>query len=609
MKAIAFYVKKLIAFEGPALGRQLAGMVTVSLLGGAGTFLLLPMIGLSGLAATTNVPLLTPLVETLAAFPLAASLAAALCAYAAVMLAQYALQRRVAVRGAKLMNAFGERIRLETYGAVMNAEWTFFLTKKRTELTNSLSAELARVIHGTLLTLQIAASLLFALIQIGVAFWMAPGVTGFVLVCGAALALFSNRYIKRAKELGGRTSRLGQAYLSEVTDGLNGMKEIKSNNLSGYRQDAYRALVRRMAEEQMEYVRMKSDSDFFYKAGSVLFVSGFLYVAATLFHTRLDQLLVVIVVFARLWPVFTGLQASLQQLASSLPAFESIERLQAEAGRASENLKPHAGKLALSRGIECRDVSFRYGGEGEGDALDGIRLFVPANGMTAVVGRSGAGKSTLVDALTGLIRPQRGEVLWDGLPLGAVDVQALRNSIGYVPQDPYLFNGSIRANLTLLKPDATEAELWEALEFASAAAFVGKLPEGLDAEIGDRGVRLSGGERQRLVLARAMLRRPSILVLDEATSALDSENETVIQRALERLKGRATVIVIAHRLSTVRSADQVIVLDEGRIVQSGGYAQLAGEAGGLFRTLLEGGRGETLPQGGGANEKLLTRSL
>jgi ATP-binding cassette subfamily C protein len=364
-----------------------------------------------------------------------------------------------------------------------------------------------------------------------------------------------------------------------------------------------------MAEEQMEYVRMKSDSDFFYKAGSVLFVSGFLYVAATLFHTQLDQLLVVIVVFARLWPVFTGLQASLQQLASSLPAFESVERLQTEAGRASENLQPHSGKLALARGIECRDVSFRYGGEGAGDALDSIRLFVPANGMTAVVGRSGAGKSTLVDALTGLVQPQRGEVLWDGQSFDAIDVQALRNSIGYVPQDPYLFNGSIRANLTLAKPDASEDELWEALEFASAAAFVRRLSEGLDAEIGDRGVRLSGGERQRLVLARAMLRKPSILVLDEATSALDTENETVIQRALERLKGRTTVIVIAHRLSTVRSADQVIVLDEGRIVQSGGYAELAGEAGGLFRTLLGGGRKETSPPDGGANEKLLTRSL
>ncbi|MBL1703891.1 ATP-binding cassette domain-containing protein, partial [Klebsiella pneumoniae] len=163
---------------------------------------------------------------------------------------------------------------------------------------------------------------------------------------------------------------------------------------------------------------------------------------------------------------------------------------------------------------------------------------------------------------------------------------ALRKSISYVQQDPFLFNASIRENLLMIEPNASEEQIWDALDFAAAAEFVRTLPNGLDTFIGDRGVRLSGGERQRLVLARAILRKPSILVLDEATSALDTENEALIQSALEKLKGQMTIIVIAHRLSTIRNADQVIVLDKGEVVQQGEFNQLARERKGVFRNLL-----------------------
>lgn len=176
--------------------------------------------------------------------------------------------------------------------------------------------------------------------------------------------------------------------------------------------------------------------------------------------------------------------------------------------------------------------------------------------MTAIVGKSGAGKSTLIDLLMGLLQPEKGQVLLDGIPLNGDNVNAWRRALSYVPQEPFLFNVSIRENLLLVEPRANEKQLWEALEFAAAAEFVKKLPQGLDTHIGDRGVRLSGGERQRLVLARAILRKPEILILDEATSALDTENEAKIQEALEQLKGTTTIIVIAHRLSTIRNADQ-----------------------------------------------------
>ena len=206
--------------------------------------------------------------------------------------------------------------------------------------------------------------------------------------------------------------------------------------------------------------------------------------------------------------------------------------------------------------------------------------------MTAVVGPSGAGKSTLIDMIMGLLQPERGHILIDNIPLSQSNLLSWRKSISYVPQDPFLFNGSIRENLLMIFPEATDEQIWEALEFAAAADFVRKLPQGLDTLVGDRGIRLSGGERQRIVLARAILRKPSILVLDEATSALDTENERKIQEAIEQLKGKMTIIVIAHRLSTISNADQVIVLDKGRIIQSGEFHQLAKEKKGMFSHLL-----------------------
>jgi ATP-binding cassette subfamily C protein len=277
------------------------------------------------------------------------------------------------------------------------------------------------------------------------------------------------------------------------------------------------------------------------------------------------------------------------QIATKIPAYKAVADLQKECKVSKEfhesdieNSKP----LHIKNGIDCQNVSFRYNLHEATYALQDINLTIPVNQMTAVVGRSGAGKSTLIDLLMGLNIPEKGQVLLDGKPLTKENLLSLRRAISYVPQDPFLFNDSIRENLLLVKPNATEEEMWEALEFSSAGEFVKKLPEGLDTLIGDRGIRLSGGERQRLVLARAILRNPSILVLDEATSSLDTENESKIQEALERLKGKMTIIVIAHRLSTIRNADQVIVLEQGCIIQKGEFGQLANEKRNVFSQLL-----------------------
>lgn len=239
------------------------------------------------------------------------------------------------------------------------------------------------------------------------------------------------------------------------------------------------------------------------------------------------------------------------------------------------------------------DVTFSYADKAP--TISGIRIRAGAGQTIALVGPTGAGKSTVLNLLTRFYEPDTGRILLDGEDISGLSKEWLRDHIGYVTQDSFLFNASIRGNLLVAKPDATEAELWAALSAANAADFVRRLPEGLDTATGERGTRLSGGERQRLSIARALLKNPPILLLDEATSAVDNETEKLIQQALERLRSDRTCFVIAHRLSTVENADRIYVLERGHIREEGTHQELLAQGGLYARLCASGLREDTQP--------------
>ncbi|PEB52125.1 multidrug ABC transporter [Bacillus pseudomycoides] len=592
MKHIIYFMKQLYSSAGKILYMNLFGMVLISLLEGIGIILLIPMISMSGIVNIEGGNSLSaPVFEILKDFPEITSLPLILGIYILLVISQSLLQRNITLRDAKTQQDFTRKLRLETYSLILQAKWSFFLEKRKTDLINALTTELARVSYGINLILQLLASILFTFIQVGFAFLLSPQITIFVLLFGLVFSFASRIFIKKARILGSKTSELAQNYLAGITDHFNGMKDIKSNTLEASRLTWFRSLTEKMNNEQMEYMEIRSNSQVFYKISLAVLIASFIFLSVTLFHAQSEQLLLIILIFSRLWPRFTGVQSNLEQLAASIPAFKSLLELREECNKVIEiqdvnQQHKYVKPIFIEKGIECRNIYFRYNQKESVYALQNIHLQIPTKSMTAIVGRSGAGKSTLIDILMGLMQPEKGQVLIDGSPLTSNNLLSLRRSISYVPQDPFLFNASIRENLLMIEPNASEEQIWEVLEFSAAAEFVRRLPQGLDTFIGDRGIRLSGGERQRLVLARAILRKPSILVLDEATSALDTENEAKIQAALERLKGTMTIIVIAHRLSTIRNANQVIVLDQGEIVQRGAFSQLAKERKGVFSNLL-----------------------
>ncbi|RDW22392.1 ABC transporter ATP-binding protein [Oceanobacillus arenosus] len=590
MKHVVYFLKQIHQYSGKILYINLFSMTAIGLLEGIGILLLVPLISMSGIIdlGGESSPLLS-MFGFLEIIPSSLGLPIILVIYLVVVIGQNVVNRQLTIKNAMIQHGFLRYMRLETYRSLLHANWDFFIKHRKSDLLNILTSEIARTSAGTYSVLQFVAAIVFTLIQIGLAFWLSPTITIFVLLCGLILIFFNRKFLKQSLALGNRNFELGRSFLAGITDQVNGIKDIKSNSLEDSRINWYNNITEQMQNEQLEYTKLKTTSQLYYKVASAIFIALFIYIAINMFSAQAGQLMLVIIIFSRLWPRVAGIQGSMEQIATTIPAFRAVKALQHESLAAKEfeaQTDEQITPLDIRHHIQCERVSFRYNQNGPHYALRGINLVVPANQMTAFVGRSGAGKSTLIDLLMGLNQPESGQVLIDGKPLTADNLLSLRRAISYVPQDPFLFNVSIRENLLLVVPNASEAQMWEALEFSSAAEFVRKLPDRLDSLIGDRGIKLSGGERQRLVLARAILREPSILVLDEATSALDTENEAKIQQALERLKGKMTIIVIAHRLSTIRNADQVVVLEEGEIIQQGGFDQLSNEKASMFSNLL-----------------------
>ncbi len=244
-------------------------------------------------------------------------------------------------------------------------------------------------------------------------------------------------------------------------------------------------------------------------------------------------------------------------------------------------LETDTGEIQLTEvkgDIDYRDIQFRYDNMTR-DVLQGISFQVPAGKTVALVGRSGSGKSTLVGLLSRFYQTQQGEITIDGHPISSLTLSSLRHQISIVSQQVMLFNDTIANNIAYGTPDASREDIEKAAELAYALPFIHQMPKGLDTVVGENGVLLSGGQRQRLAIARAILKDAPILILDEATSALDSESERMIQAALEALMKDRTTLVIAHRLSTVESADQILVLDQGQIIEQGDHASLLDKAG------------------------------
>jgi ATP-binding cassette, subfamily C, bacterial len=567
----------------PALGLPIA----LGLSEGAGVLLLVPLLQRAGVAIEAGATgRLTRLVD--AAFATAGvepTLSALLLSFVVLAVAHAWLYRALVLSHPSLDQRVLVHYREALYRSFLHARWSFFIERRVNDLTHAIVADVPRVSTLTYQGLSMIAGAIVLAIYFVLALAVSPAMTGLVAACGVLL-LSLQRSDAAVNDAGQRTATASAELHHLVAESLAGLKTARSYGAESRTLEVFRRLNEESRRAYLDFLAAYAATKFRFDVGAAVLLALALYVAIDRLAIPAASILILLVLSARIMPRLASLRASHQLVLAALPSFERVQRLLDDYGAAAETPGDGTARAALRRELRLEGVSYRYD-RATTPAIEGVTLRIPAGETTALVGPSGGGKSTIADVLLGLLTPTSGRLVVDGGTLSAEDLHGWRRQIGYVPQDTFLLNDSVRANLLWAAPDATEKDLREALQRAQALEFTERLPAGLDSLVGDRGVRLSGGERQRLALARALLRRPALLILDEATSALDSEHERRIQEAIEALHGSTTIIVMTHRLSTVRDANTIHVIDRGRLVESGSWDTLVARQDGRFRALVE----------------------
>lgn len=483
--------------------------------------------------------------------------------------------------------AFGAALRVRLTEAMLGANWLALTRERSSDHIQMQLEEIPRVTQGARQFVGLVTTGSTTAMQVALAFWIAPAFTAGVLALGLALAFALRGWQRRRHVLDALAPKRRANLAGAVTEHLAGLKLAKSFGRTSALLEHFRRMLDSINELLAEAHRRHANLRLWSDLVVVVVLAGLASSALLSRSLAIGPLLLLGFLFSRLLGQASQMHSSWQTFAVALPSHATVEqqRLRYLAAAETPSGDASSSRLTLTRELRCENLTFRYQTD-RAPALDRVDITIAARQVTALCGRSGAGKSTLADLALGLFAADSGRILVDGQPLDGERLHAWRRSIGYVPQDTFLFHDTIRANLLWAQPNATEADLRAALHASAADGFVSRLPERLDTVVGDRGQRLSGGERQRLALARALLRRPTLLVLDEATSSLDAHNESLVQDAIDRLRGETTILLIAHRLSTVRAADRIFVLEAGRVAESGTWDELAARGDGAFRALL-----------------------
>jgi ATP-binding cassette subfamily C protein len=450
-------------------------------------------------------------------------------------------------------------LRLELLRSLTAAGWGYFTRQPVGVAANAIATEADRASKAYL---QASYVLAFSL-EAAVFFGLALAVSWKLSLGTAALAVVStltlNVLVQVTGRAGAKQTRLLKSLLGRLTDALQAVKLLKATGREQLLGPLLEEDTHRLNRALRRYVLSREALRALQDPILVLVALALFLVAHAGLGMPLAEVMLILFLVVRSLETLQKIQRRWQNMIGDSSALWSLRAMildtQAHREKMSGGEPPH-----LDRGLELRDVRVRYD---DRDVLSDLSLEMPAGRLTAVVGSSGAGKTTLVDLVTGLVRPDAGEILIDGVPLENVDMAAWRRMVGYVPQEMLMLHDTIRANVTLNDPDVDDAEVRRALQDAGAWDFVSALPDGLDSSAGERGSLLSGGQRQRIAIARALVRRPRLLILDEATASLDPETEAAVWATVETLRGKTTVVAISHQPALAGVADHVYRIEGG----------------------------------------------
>lgn len=471
---------------------------------------------------------------------------------------------------------------VETFKDFFAARWYFFASNKQGTLLNTFNREIA-VVGDAVGTLGFCfASIVQAVLFLAVPFYLSWQLTSIVILMSFVLALPFLFLGKLNYRLGRLNTLTANEFNKVVHEGLNYTKIILGfNNQEKLKKALENSFDAHCLATLKSQTLNRGMPMIYYPFALIILFIGLL--ISRKIALPLSETMVLFYSLSRVVPVIGTIIGHKSSIDNFLPSYEQIMNLRQQA----KGLIQQSGSrkfVGFSKELILENLSFAY--PHHRPVLNNINMFIPKGRMIAIIGNSGAGKSTLIDMIMRFNEPVSGRITFDGVDAKEFEISSYRYRIGYVPQDSVLFNMSIRENLVWANEFASDEEIKNACLQANAEEFIQRLPDGYNTLVGDRGVRLSGGQVQRIALARAILRKPQLLILDEATSALDTYSERLIQSAIENITKETTVIAVAHRLSTIVRADYIYLLKDSFIIEEGTYSELI-QKNGRFKKMVE----------------------
>jgi ATP-binding cassette subfamily C protein len=558
LRVLRLFVTRYTAESAIVLG----SLLVANILEGIGILTLLPLLNVATGQGPANGRISEALTDSLGWFGLPPTLGVLLSVIVVITL----LKSAITFVGSKYVGYTQARVqtdlRLDFLRAILGASWSYFTSQPAGRLTNAMSTEPERAASAIFYAVTLLAMLIQGFVYIGAAFLISPYVALAAIVTGFGMITLLSLFTRMSRSAGEAQTSILNSMLSRFVDALQGIKPIKAMALERRFMPmlereitSLRLALRRQA---LASTAVRSLQD---PIATIVMAIG-LFVCLTWFKVPIIDVMVLAVLFWRAVQTLGGFQKTAQSMVvqeSALWSLDEATRLAAKQREVSQGAPPPR----LTSELMFERVIFSYG---ERRVLDGLSLKVSANKLTAVIGPSGTGKTTIADLAIGLYRPQSGDIKVDGVSLSTIDLRDWRDQIGYVPQENTLFAGTIISNITLNDEQFTENDAKAALRAAGAWDFVQMLPKGLHSSAGERGLQLSGGQRQRIAIARAMIRKPRLLILDEATTALDPETERAICATLRDLSKDVTILAISHQPAIVEIADKVYRIENGAVV-------------------------------------------
>ncbi|MBN2068000.1 MAG: ABC transporter ATP-binding protein [Opitutales bacterium] len=460
---------------------------------------------------------------------------------------------------------FLQKIRSNIFDKIVHCEWKYLVTRKQSDITFTSTTDIQQVHLAGIQFLRSIKSIIQLVVGLVVCACISAKLTLLAFFTGSIYFLSQALFYRKTIQNAAFNRDAYNLLFGEVMESLGSLKLIKSHAFEGIKSKEFSQKAKDLGLQLVIRQKLTNQQKLLQTIIITMLIVVYTWIALTYLNVAGTILALFILLLYRVSNVISSLTTQITLLLGTLPSFDSYCH---QIGEMDKHIASYATQtdqvIDLENEIVLKNVSFSYSNEDE-QRLKNISLRIKVNQTTAIIGSSGAGKTTLVDTLLGLLSPTSGQLLVDGREITPSLVKAWQNTIAYVPQESFLRHDTILNNLREFAPKASLEDVKRCLQIAQAYTFVSDLPEGLNTVVGDRGVRLSGGERQRIVLARALLRKPKLLILDEATSNLDGRTEKAIQDAIEELHGHLTIVIVAHRLTSIENADCTVILENGQL--------------------------------------------